>query len=119
MKMEKKMNIHLWMKKVDDAMGLMNIVVDEDSIDKFSPTAWLMMCINLKGVEYVKEKKIAHFLDFACSMQLTHKNEPMYPTTMHFYDETRNAIYEGAENFIELRMKEVDELVDNRTLKYL
>ena len=117
--MEKKMNIHLWMYKVDDAISLMNIRVDDVSFDNFSPTAWLMMCINLKGLEYVKEKKIAHFLDFACSMQLTHKNEPMYPTTMHFYDETRNAIYEGAENFIELRMKEVDELVDNRTLKYL
>ena len=59
--MHKKDNIHLWMKKIDDAMELMNIVVDEDGIDKFSPTAWLMMCINLKGPEYVKEKKIAEF----------------------------------------------------------
>ena len=71
--MEKKMNIHLWMYKVDDAISLMNIKVDDVSFDNFSPTAWLMMCINLKGVEYVKEKKIAHFLEFACSMQLTHK----------------------------------------------
>ena len=117
--MHKKDNIHLWMKKIDDAMELMNIVVDEDGIDKFSPTAWLMMCINLKGPEYVKEKKIAEFLEFACSMQLTHMGEPMYPTTMHFYEETRNDIYEGAENFIEVRMNEVDELVENRNLKYL
>lgn len=117
--MEKKMNIHLWIKKIDDAIELMNIFVDEDSIDKFSPTAWLMMCINLKGLEYVKEKKIAEFLEFACAMQLTHKNEPMYPTTMHFYEETRSDIYQGAENFIEVRMNEVDELVENRNLKYL
>ena len=117
--MNKRDNIHLWMKKVDDAMELMNIVVDEDSIDKFSPTAWFAMFINLKGLEYVKEKKIAEFLEFACAMRSTWNEEPMYPTTMHFYEKTRNDIYEGAENFIEVRMNEVDELIENRNLKYL